>query len=294
MRIDETRNSLEKIEALDQDLLIAHEIGKSREFVLAHPEFSLSGSKVKKIKAQVTRRKKGEPLAYILKEKEFFSLPFFVDQATLIPRPETELLVEKVLEELEKSPHPKTILEIGTGSGCISIALAHVWQKNQKRKNWKILANDFSSSALQVAQKNSRENQTEKLIDFFVDDLLGKITLQKIQAQKFVPKIILVANLPYVSEKEYSHLMPSVKNFEPASALLSGKDGFDHYRRLLNQLEAFSQKPENKKVHWKIFWEIGHQQKSLAQKEIQKTFPQSQLVFSKDLAGHWRVVEFEI
>lgn len=290
MKIEAIGTSLGKIDALDQELIIAHEINKSREFVLAHPEFSLSPEEIKKIAFGIARREQHEPLAYILQEKEFFSLSFKVSPATLIPRPETELLVEKVLA-LPENKNPQLLLEIGTGSGCIVISLA----KKRKNKNWKFLANDISTVALKIAEKNSRKNQTQDLIDFFSDDLLGTKTLNKIHATaKKQPRleIILVANLPYISKKEYTALDPSVKDFEPESALLSGQDGFDHYRKLLTQLQKFSQK--NPALNWKIFWEIGHQQKTLAQKEIQKKFPQSQPTFSKDLAGHWRNVSFKI
>lgn len=273
-------------------LLLENILKKPKEFILAHPEFILSKKILSLLESKINRQKKGEPLAYILKEKEFFGIPFFVNKSTLIPRPETELLVEKILElTKEKSQKQKILLEIGTGSGCIIISLV----KNITKKNWFFLANDFSKKALLVAIKNCQKNLPKEKIDFFIDDLLGRKTCQKIlklQKKSALKEIILVANLPYISQKEYDLLDLRVKNFEPQTALLSGKDGFDHYRKLLIQLKDFSQK--NPILNWKIFWEIGYCQKEIAQKEIKKIFPQSQPIFSKDLAGHWRNVEFEI
>lgn len=273
-------------------LLLENILKKPKEFILAHPEFILSAKKLSLLETKVNRQKNGEPLAYMLKEKEFFDSPFFVNNSTLIPRPETEILVEKILKlSEEKSQKEKILLEIGTGSGCIIVSLA----KNIKEENWHFLANDFSKKALLVAKRNCQKILTKKKIDFFIDDLLGKKTCQKIskfQKSQIPKEIILVANLPYISQKEYALLDLSVKNFEPQTALLSGKDGFDHYRKLLIQLKDFSQK--NPALIWKIFWEIGYCQKDIAQKEIKKIFPHSQPIFSKDLAGHWRNVEFEI
>ena len=273
-------------------LLLAFALGKSKEWIIAYPEKILTPNQNKKLLKLIKRRQNGEPLAYILGEKEFFSLPFLVNRHTLIPRPETEILVEKALETINSSPTKKLILDIGTGSGCIIISLAHNLEKST---NLYFLANDFSSSVLRIARKNSQRNQVKKNIDFFTDDLLGDKTAKKIitliKKENF-SEIVLTANLPYVAKKEYLNLEKTVKNFEPQTALLSGADGLDHYRKLLLQLKKFS--AAHSQLKWTIFWEIGYQQKPLIKKGIRRVFPQSQMVFSKDLANRWRVVKFEI
>ena len=293
--LETIRQRLEKESStpeLDGQILLGQILKKPKEWILAHPGKTLTLAQEKKFLTLANRRQKGEPLAYLVGEKEFFSLPFKVNKNTLIPRPETELLVEKALEIINHTPEKKIILDIGTGSGCIIVSLAH---KLKKEKNIRFLANDLSRPALALARQNSRLNRMENLIDFFADDLLGDKTVKKIlelsQKEDF-SEIILTANLPYISEKEYLELPKSVRAFEPQSALLSGKDGLDHYRKLLAQLKDFETYFPKKKIS--LLTEFGWKQKPKMEKIIKKNFPGQKTIFLKDLAGRWRAVYFSI
>lgn len=252
---------------LDIELLISHAIKKAREFVLAHPEFEISNTQAIKIEELIKRRLKHEPIAYILGEKEFYGLDFKVNEHTLIPRPETELIIEKVLA---LNPKNSNIVDIGTGSGNIIIALA----KNLQAKN-KFFGIDISSKALQIAKQNAKTNKVEKKIKFLKGNLLQPLTKNKIE------NAIIIANLPYLSKKIYDATMPDVKKFEPKSALYSAEEGLAHYRKLFSQI----------KFPAKIFIEFSPEQKSSLSKLAKELFPKAKLNFHKDLAQKWRILE---
>lgn len=270
-----------KIDPLDLDLLIAQVLKKDREFVLAHPETILSEFEEKKIREFVERRKKGEPLAYILGHKEFFGLDFKVDRNTLIPRPETELLVELMIEEAKKM-EPEMIVDLGTGSGNIPISLA----KNLKDTDAEFLAVDISEKALRVARKNSLNHQVSEKINFLEGDLLLPI----IALPPFDKKkgILISANLPYL-DSGYENLLESSDTrglkYEPGIALYAGEEGMDSYRKLSEQLK--DQDLEN----CVLFLEIGPVQKP----GIEKIFsPLGKVSFRKDLSGRFRIARIGI
>lgn len=187
--------------SLDADVILSYLLHQPREFIYSHPEHELNKKQEKNFLLLINRRKKLEPIAYIIGQKEFFSLPFYVDKNVLIPRPDTESLVEKVLNfiarqetrslgKLAKSPSLRTraditIIDIGTGSGCIAISL----KKYLPRVN--IIASDISKKALKIATKNAKKNQVK--IKFYESDLFSNIP------KKYMGKIdIIVANLPYL------------------------------------------------------------------------------------------------
>lgn len=263
-----------KIDFLDLDLLIASTIGKPREFVLAHPEYKLTRNQELSIKNNANRRAKGEPLAYILDHKEFFGLNFKVDKHVLIPRPETEMIVEEVLK---LKPRNKTIIDIGTGSGNIIITLA----KNTKLKN-KFIGIDISDKALHIAKQNAKKHKINKKIKF----LKGNLLEPALEKNKLHDAII-VANLPYL-DLGWKNLLKSSDTkglkYEPHIALYAGKDGLETYRKLARQLKS-----QKNSIY--LFCEIGHIQK----KPIQKIFSFAKKVeFLKDLAGKWRIMRTEI
>ena len=265
-----------KIDRLDLDLIVAHVLKKSREFVLTHPEHALTTSQKLKTKNLLARRIKHEPLAYILGHKEFYGLDFKVTPDTLIPRPETELLVEEVLRELEtKNQKLKTILDIGTGSGNIIISLA----KNIHDKN-NFAAIDISKNALLVAKQNAKKNKISEKIKFIHGNLLDGI--------KNIEDSIIIANLPYLSKEIYAATLPNVKKYEPRSALYSHKEGLDHYYRLLKQISQLN--PTN----CIIFMEISPEQKAKFPKIIKAHLPQAKIEFLKDLARKWRLCKITI
>jgi release factor glutamine methyltransferase len=183
-------------------------------------------------------------------------------------------------------PKNKNIIDIGTGSGNIIIALA----KNIKEKN-NYFGIDISEKALSVTRFNARKHNVDKKIRFVKSDLL-KTFIQNTRYKIPDTELIIVANLPYLSEIIYSSTMPDVKYFEPKSALLSGPDGLAHYERLLKQIKLLSVHCSLSTVH--CFLEISPEQKPKIGKIIRRYFPKSKTIFKKDLAGKWRVVSFEI
>ena len=272
--LDVQKKYYSKLDLLDLELLIAAVIHEPREFILAHPEFSINSRQRARISDLVKRRIKHEPLAYILGHREFFGLDFAVNKYTLIPRPETELVVEKVLQ---LKPKNKTIIDVGTGSGNIIISLG----KNMKEKNNNI-AIDISKKALKVARKNALANKVEKKIKFIQSDLFLKLD------KKYFHNSIIVANLPYLSSKIYSKTSLNVKKYEPRSALYSKNDGLDHYVKLFRQVKSAI----NHQSSIIIFLEFSPEQKNNLNKLIKKYFSETKPIFHKDLAGKWRICEF--
>lgn len=275
-----------KLDHLDIELIIANSLAKTREFVLTHPEHKPTGAQIAKINSFAHRRGKHEPLAYILGYKEFYGLNFKVTTNTLIPRPETELLVEEAIQEVRSKQKELRIIDIGTGSGCIIISIA----KEFKNISAEFYGIDISRNALQVAKKNSKTHNVEKKITFLKGNLLEPIIKTgKLSVANCQPLIIL-ANLPYL-DSEWKNLLKSTDTkglkFEPSIALYAGKDGLDAYRKLSEQIIKLK---ERTKIPMTIFCEIGHTQK----KEMEKIFSfADKISFKKDLSGKWRVCKIE-
>jgi len=193
----------------------------ARVYLLAHPERSLTAVEFGHYKELLQRRLQGEPVAYILGEREFFGLNLKVTPATLIPRPDTELLVELALQRIPARQHC-TVLDLGTGSGAIAVAIAH------ERPQAEVLACDAAAAALTVAQENARalglSNTWFVQSDWFA--ALG--------TQRFA---LIVSNPPYIAAGDV-HLAQGDVRFEPVSALISGADGLDDIRHIINQSSA--------------------------------------------------------
>ena len=227
----------------DAELLLMRALGKERAWLLTHPEDPIAPSQLAQYKTWINRRQKQEPIQYILGEQEFYGLVFHVTRDVLIPRPETEHLVEAALERLPGNT-PLRIADIGTGSGAIAIALAH------KLPQAKITALDISKAALAVAKENAARHNVAERIDFRESDLL-----EAAQGEMFDA---IVSNPPYVATTE--ELEAQVRDYEPKTALYAGETGLDIYRRLIPQAKA-ALKPEG----W-LLMEIGHgQSKALAE-----------------------------
>jgi release factor glutamine methyltransferase len=269
-----------KIANLDLELLIAHEIKKTREFILAHPEFKLSKIQLAQLESKIYRRINTEPLAHIVGHKEFYGLDFKVNQHTLIPRPETELLIEEVLKTIPEINFAKlNLIDIGTGSGNIIISLA----KNLNDAKINYFGTDISGDALKIAKYNAKKHEQEK-IKFIKSNLLESILKNK-KYFSVENKIILVANLPYLSKKIYSVATSNVKNFEPKSALYSSELGLNHYRKLFEQIK----KQANKSNIHSVFLEFSPEQKKTLNILVKKMLPLAKIRFQKDLAGKWRL-----
>ena len=227
----------------DAELLLLRAIARDRAFLLTHADDELTPAQQTTFEQWIARRALHEPIQYIIGEQEFYGLAFRVTPNVLIPRPETEHLVEALLNRV---PHdiPLRIADVGTGSGAIAIALAH------NLPNATITALDNSAAALAVARQNAARHNVTSRIRFLESDLLSAVAGETLDA--------IVSNPPYVPEEEV--LEEQVRNFEPAAALYSGLSGLDIYQRLIPQAWTAL------KPHGWLLMEIGHGQRdALAQ-----------------------------
>ncbi len=201
----------------DAQLLLAHSLGRSRSWLLAHLDESLSSSQADSAEQAFALLKTGKPLPYILGHWEFYGMDFDIAPDTLIPRPETELLVESAVKWLKASPTRRSVADIGTGSGIIAVAIAaHV-------PDAQVLATDISSAALKVARYNAKKFSVHERVQFMKCDLLPV-------NQPSWSLNLICANLPYIPTERLRAL--SVYGREPTLALDGGADGLDLYRRL--------------------------------------------------------------
>ena len=200
----------------DAELLLMHLLKRSRALLIAHNDELLADELSVSYTELLERRRKGEPIQYITGETEFYGLPFLVTPDVLIPRPETEHLVEKVIELASDFAAPR-IVDVGTGSGAIAVALAH------KLPHASITATDISLRALALAEENAKSNGAS--IRFLVGDLLAPTEGERFE--------IIVSNPPYVAMSDRDSLDVEVRDYEPALALFAGEDGLEVYRRLI-------------------------------------------------------------
>jgi release factor glutamine methyltransferase len=227
----------------DAELLLLHILQIPRVTLLAHPNRELNASQRTAYETNIARRLRHEPVQYITGQQEFYGLTLKVTPAVLIPRPETEHLIEAVLQRLPAN-EPLKIADIGTGSGAIAVALAaHLPQAA-------ITALDISPDALAVAATNAREHDLSDRIRFLQSDLLSALDHE---AGTFDA---IVSNPPYVAETDRFTLHPQVRDYEPAAALFAGETGLDIYRRLIPQ--AYSALKPN----GLLALEIGHDQQA--------------------------------
>lgn len=272
---------LKKYRDIEIELLLAHMLKKPKEFIFLHPETILSTLHYKKVMQCVRRRQKSEPVAYILGYKDFLGLRFKVSRDVLIPRPETEWVVDRIMnQELEiKNGEPLQILDLGTGSGCIIISLAKLLSPKRLDLNPSFYASDISKKALMVARQNAKAHHVK--IKFIQSDLLEKI--------KINPDII-IANLPYGWSEWKNNTSAETKGlkFEPREALFTKDRGLYHINRLLKQVAQRKNKPII------IYLEFDPRQKTELAKNIKKYLPEGDAKFHKDFNGFWRYVEIAL
>jgi release factor glutamine methyltransferase len=257
------------MDVLDLELLKAHAINKPKEFLYSHPEYHLSIWENLKLKYFVFLRERGYSVAAITKHKEFYGLDFFVNKHVLIPRPDTELMVTEVISEIKKTNEKITLVDVGTGSGCISISTL----KNLSEQI-RTYAIDISRQALKVAKKNARTHDVN--INFFQGNLLEPI-LKKISG-----KIIVTANLPYLTEQQFQN-EPTIAR-EPKNALVAASNGLALYEELLQQIKNYN-------LNAVIFLEIDPSQTEAITKLISQYLPESKIEIKKDLGGLDRLVK---
>ncbi len=217
-RLEETCDSPQ----LDAELLLAHVIGKDRSYFYTWPEHAPQRRLVLHYEDLLQRRLRGEPVAHILGEREFWSLRLMVTADTLIPRPETELLVELALELIEKHQPPASILDLGTGSGALALALA------LELPNTQITATDLSEAALEIARKNALRHGLMN-IRFAQGNWYAALQ----QNERYD---LIVSNPPYIPEQD-PHLETAELRYEPHQALASGPEGLDAINHILNDLD---------------------------------------------------------
>ena len=214
---------------LSAELLLAHVLAMKRIELYTHFDKSVSRVDLDRLHDLVKRAAQHEPIAYLTGRKEFYSLEFDITQACLIPRPETELLVQKAIEFLRARTGPQYVCDLGTGSGCIAVAIA------KNCPGVQIIATDISEEALSVAASNVKKHDLESQIMLLCGDLFEPIVPQ-LDVSKFD---LIVCNPPYVTEQEYETLEANVKGYQPKIALHAGTDGLDIYRRIAEKAEQF-------------------------------------------------------
>ncbi|MDD2585146.1 MAG: peptide chain release factor N(5)-glutamine methyltransferase [Syntrophomonadaceae bacterium] len=251
---------------LEAEVLLAHILGKNRVYLYTNYDAPVNQHEREKFRESIKRRVKREPLAYIVGYKEFMSLEFRVSPAVLIPRPETELLVENVLDIITESDHAR-ICDVGTGSGAIAISIAFY---NHEAS---VYAVDLSEDAVGIARENATRHNVN--IDLRQGDLLQPFTGEK----QFD---VIVANLPYIPENEYRELDTGIIRYEPVGALVAPGDGLDLYRQLVPR--AF----EMLAPGGYLLVEIAYNQGAAAL-NLMQAFKDKEII--KDLAGHDRVVK---
>ena len=267
-------------------LLLAHVLGQSREWVIAHPEAELTDEQHKRFSVLVEQAVNGTPLPYLLGEWEFFGLDFIVTPDVLIPRPETELLVERAIKNPKSQAQPAKstrnpkipILDIGTGSGIIAVTLA------VKLPNAEIVATDISPAALAVAKTNAERHRVTDRIAFLEIDLLsGLITNYQLRLTQYA---LICANLPYIPTADLASL--AVARHEPRLALDGGPDGLTYIRRLL------ADAPHAIAPGGTILLEVEYRQGEAVKALAREVFPEARVEIHKDLAGLDRMVEIEV
>jgi len=281
MRLDDalaqaaTRLANQGVESprLDAELLLAHALGLNRAAVLSRPEQRLTPKQLTHYRALVARRGDREPLAYIVGYREFFGLEFLVDNRVLIPRPETELLVEHALEIAKHRATPLKIADVGAGSGAVAVTLAvHL-------PGATIYALDQSADALEVVADNARRHHVTGRVHCLHSDLLSALP---------GPVDLITANLPYVTSEEWPDLAPEIQFHEPRSALDGGPDGLDLIGRLLQTAHP------HLCPSGAILLEIGASQGATTTTLARQNLPQASVHLVQDYAGLDRLVIAEL
>ncbi len=253
---------------LEVQLIAAHVLQKPRTWLITHEDHLLESQQQNELDHLLARLLKGEPLPYLLGKQEFFGLEFLVNPNVLIPRPETERLIELTLNWLSVHPEARHGMDIGTGSGCIAITLC------KQRPDISMTAIDISTQALLIAQENATRHQVTQQIDFIQADLFP--------SDRPAPDF-LCANLPYIPKSRLAHL--PVAQHEPTLALAGGEDGFALITRLLTMLKTYP-------IPFMIF-EMDDTHAPIALSAAQAAFPKAQIRIQPDLTERDRFLVIE-
>ena len=232
---------------LDCEILLSNSINKDKKYIILNPKQILNEEQLSDFKSLIERRKKGEPIAYLINKKEFWNNEFFVNKDVLIPRPDTELIVEEVLKIYSKNTHLQ-VLDIGTGSGCILLSIL------KERKYFYGTGIDISKKSINVSKFNAKKLNLVNRIKFFHS------SVDNFNAGKYD---LIVSNPPYIELVSLKYLEKDIVNFEPKLALSGGFDGFSKIRKVINKANCLIKK------NGKFILEIGFNQKNKV-KEILK------------------------
>lgn len=258
---------------IEAELLLGHVLNMSRTQLYTEPERRLSSAEIERLNCLVGRRLDHEPNAYILGHCEFYGVDLYVDCHTLIPRPETELLVEKAVElghGMCFLGRQLIIADIGTGCGAIAISLAMALPQA------KIYASDISGPALRVAAVNCQRHSVSNRVHLLQGNLLEPLP---------EPVDMIVANLPYVRSKELQNLSPEIRDFEPEIALAGGEDGLDRIRQLIEQVAG------KLRTGGSLLLEIGWGQGEMVTALVDRCLPGASMELLTDPGGVDRVVQ---
>ncbi|MFL5777751.1 MAG: peptide chain release factor N(5)-glutamine methyltransferase [Chloroflexota bacterium] len=274
---------------LDAELLLGHALGIDRTSLVAHPDAPVGTGQEAAFGSSLERREQGEPVAYIRGLKEFFGLAFSVDARALIPRPETERLVElaavEVAERLTSAPRPVDatalgVLDLGTGSGAVAVALLHTLRRRGLDQEVALVATDVSTAALDLARENAVAHAVADRIRFVEADLYPEA------ADQGSPFTVVLANLPYIPTPAIPEL-PIAASFEPAGALDGGPDGLHIVRRAIDGLA------EHLSPGGVAMFEIGSDQGDAVRSHAAEVVPDWACSIELDLSGSPRVVRLE-
>lgn len=261
------------IPVLDLELILSAALRKTKEFIYTYPEYSISNIQYLRFRWFIHLYKKGYSIAAIVGHKEFYGLDFYVNKHVLIPRPDTELMVVEVIEEIKNQNEKITLVDVGTGTGCIQISIL----KNLPAAIVTTYAVDISRRALKVAKKNARIHNVH--IEFLRGNLLKPVVQKNINHKS---QIIITANLPYLTEKQFQG-EPSIQR-EPKNALVADNNGLALYEELLQQIKTAG-------LNATIFLEIDPSQSEVIIKIIKQYFPGANVKIKKDLNGLNRLVK---
>lgn len=264
---------------LDAQVLLSHVLGTERSTLFAYPEHKVTEEQAQQFFSLIGRRAEREPIAYLTGHREFYGLDLLVDARVLIPRPETELLVEAALQYIKRTiatGSMPVVADIGTGSGAIPIALA----LEETRLPY-LYACDISPDALEVARLNCQRHHVAERVRLLQGHLLDPLP---------EPVDMLCANLPYVGTAEMTHLTADVSAYEPHLALFSGPDGLS----LVQQLCRDAQFSGKLKAGAVLLLEIGYQQSEALTGLLLDLWPQSTVTCIKDYSGWDRLLEVHL
>lgn len=258
---------------LSGELLLCHVLGLERIQLYTLFDRAVDPPQLAQLRALVKRAGEHEPIAYLVGRCEFYSLPLKITSDCLIPRPETEGLVEKAIMFLRQREGAQQVLDLCTGSGCIAAAVA----KNVKEVE--VVATDISDAALKVAAENMEKLKLTEKVRLLCGDLFDPI-IEGLGAARFD---LIVSNPPYVSEPEYAALDKNVKDYEPADALLAGADGLDVYKRIVEKVDDFL-KPDGA-----LMMEIGYAQGPAIRELLEASGAFKTITIEKDFANNDRI-----